>query len=174
MSREILHIVQIHIAELERLRRLLVRLGPRRYVQAHAIINNNGCIGTHVRHLLDHYHCFFAGLPEGSIDYQARRRGNVLEHDAGAALHEMASIPFGSTDLDDGYRRLQVRLEAEASLVWSCSTVARELDYLLSHTVHHMAIIACLCRALEVDVEDEFGVSRSTLRARGSGSAVHR
>ena len=44
------------------------------------------------------------------------------------------------------------------------SSVARELDFLQSHTIHHYAIIAMLCRLQNVVVEQGFGVAPSTLR----------
>jgi hypothetical protein len=44
--------------------------------------------------------------------------------------------------------------------------MARELEFLLSHTVHHYAIVAILCRLQGIAVDDGFGVAPSTLRHR--------
>ncbi|MGC6565166.1 MAG: hypothetical protein ACON38_06080 [Akkermansiaceae bacterium] len=44
------------------------------------------------------------------------------------------------------------------------STAGRELQFLLSHTVHHFAMIGGICKCLEVSLEEGFGVAPSTLR----------
>ncbi len=61
---------------------------------------------------------------------------------------------------------IQIRLEcggAEAEQ-WSHSTVRRELQFLLSHTVHHFALIAVLLERFEIAVPDDFGIAPSTLK----------
>ena len=49
---------------------------------------------------------------------------------------------------------------------WMPSSRLRELDFLLSHTVHHQALTAIICRLVGVEVDEEFGVAPSTLRHR--------
>ena len=44
------------------------------------------------------------------------------------------------------------------------SSLARELQFLTSHTIHHFAVIALILRAMDVEVDREFGVAPSTLR----------
>ena len=44
------------------------------------------------------------------------------------------------------------------------STVGRELQYLLDHTIHHYAIIAIILKAQSITVPEEFGVAPSTLK----------
>jgi hypothetical protein len=48
---------------------------------------------------------------------------------------------------------------------WSRSTIKRELQFLVSHTVHHFAIIKPLLLRDGVAVDDRFGVAPSTLAA---------
>jgi uncharacterized damage-inducible protein DinB len=43
------------------------------------------------------------------------------------------------------------------------TTVGRELVFVLSHTVHHNALIAVMARTLGVSVPDRFGYAPSTL-----------
>jgi hypothetical protein len=61
---------------------------------------------------------------------------------------------------------IQIRLESggSESQQWSHSTVRRELQFLLSHTVHHFALIAVLLERFEIAVPDDFGIAPSTLR----------
>jgi hypothetical protein len=49
---------------------------------------------------------------------------------------------------------------------WTHSSARRELQFLLSHTVHHYALIAMICRQYGVGVEEDFGVAPSTLKYR--------
>jgi hypothetical protein len=47
---------------------------------------------------------------------------------------------------------------------WLGSSVARELQALSTHTVHHFALIAVALRAHGVEVPPDFGYSPATLR----------
>jgi hypothetical protein len=50
--------------------------------------------------------------------------------------------------------------------------VGRELQYLLSHTIHHYAIIGSILRAQGVEPGPDFGVAPSTLRHWGKAGGV--
>ena len=50
------------------------------------------------------------------------------------------------------------------------STFERECHFVLSHTVHHMALIALLAQCRGYCVHEEFGVAGSTLRYRARRS----
>jgi len=43
-------------------------------------------IGKHVRHIIDHYLCFFTGLEVGRINYDKRQRDIKIEMKTGARL----------------------------------------------------------------------------------------
>ena len=47
---------------------------------------------------------------------------------------------------------------------WSRSTLRRELQFLLSHTIHHFALIGLLLSFHGVEPGEEFGVAPSTLK----------
>ena len=49
---------------------------------------------------------------------------------------------------------------------WQPSTLGRELQFLVSHTVHHFAMIGGMCSCLDVKMEEGFGVAPSTLKYR--------
>ena len=128
-------------------------------------------IGVHFRHVFDHYRAFLAGLPEGEIDYDARERHVPLERDRELAL--AAALGFG-TDLGRlpasiGGRPVRVTVRsvagADESPDWSDSTVKRELQFLVSHTVHHYALIKDLFRRVGFEAGELFGVAPSTLAA---------
>jgi hypothetical protein len=58
------------------------------------------------------------------------------------------------------------RMDSISSEDWVPSTVARELQYLLSHTIHHHALIGTICASLAVALPKDFGIALSTLKYR--------
>jgi hypothetical protein len=129
--------------------------------------------GPHFRHVLEHYSCFLAGLPARRIDYDGRAREAAIETRRAAALGRIRQLvgglmPLAAADLEAGAEvRLECGLGAEREQ-WSRSTVRRELQFLLSHTIHHYALIGLLLERLGVDVGPDFGVAPSTLKHRQS------
>ncbi len=121
--------------------------------------------GSHLRHCLDFYHSFLSGLPLGRVDYDLRQRDPRIEQDRLYALgkllfvrDELARVREAPLPAD-----LEVCLEGNGS-AWSLSSVERELQFLLSHTIHHYALIAIALRSHGFDPGREFGVAPSTLR----------
>jgi uncharacterized damage-inducible protein DinB len=129
-----------------------------------------GSVGAHLRHALDHYANFLDGLGEGRIDYESRRRDVRIEADrtfARQAVRALASR-LGAIPDAEGDREVITRVEcggdASRGEAWARSTVRRELDFLVSHTVHHFALVAMILRLQDRDPGAEFGVAPSTLR----------
>lgn len=133
-----------------------------------------GTLGGHFRHSLDHYVSFFDGLPSGRIDYEARVRDAMVETEREVAIEltETVCEQLAKMTEADGSRALMIREEgsgADEDPRWECSSEAREMEFLLSHTVHHHALAAVVCRLLGAEVNEEFGVAPSTLRYRQGG-----
>jgi len=125
-------------------------------------------VGPHLRHVLDHYSAFIAGLPGFRVDYDAREREPRLESDLEFASARMREIVGELVLVEEDLMELpvQVRLESGGSEAeqWSHSTVRRELQFLLSHTIHHFALIAVLLERFEITVPEDFGIAPSTLK----------
>ena len=124
--------------------------------------------GGHLRHVVEFYQTFINGLATPHIDYDARRRDTAIENSrvaAGAAIRSiiryLENSPFVRAD-----GILWVRMEdAEAAGGgFLASSVARELQVLSSHTIHHFALIAVTLRAHGVTLDPDFGMAPSTLR----------
>lgn len=68
----------------------------------------------------------------------------------------------------DNQMPLVVRLEDSGDeqdpSSWSSSSVMRELQSLISHTVHHYALIALMLQLNGFEPSKEFGVAPSTLK----------
>lgn len=125
--------------------------------------------GAHLRHVLECYRCFLGGRESGRVDYDARQRERRIEtccEHAGAVIAEVISGLEAVSSEDTG-APLEVRVDAAAwrdpENTWSRSSVARELQFLLSHTVHHYALIAMILRGHGFEPGPDFGVAPSTL-----------
>lgn len=127
--------------------------------------------GKHMRHILDHYASFLEGLG-GKVNYDARERDTRLEEDHAYAITKTRGIISGLEKLLDQPERLDRPVQvisnegelAEDDTPWSRSTLKRELQFLLSHTVHHYALIALILRIQGFETPQEFGVAPSTLK----------
>lgn len=133
-----------------------------------------GTLGGHFRHCLDHYVSFFDGLPSGRIDYETRVRDAMVETDRQVAIEltETVCERLARMADADGSRTLMIREEgsgADADPRWALSSEAREVEFLLGHTVHHHALASVVCRLLGTDVNEDFGMAPSTLRHRQGG-----
>ncbi len=154
----------------------------------------NGPVGTQVRHIVDYYECFLTGITTGHVDYDRRQRDPHVETDRRVAIARLETIagrlaglidrPTGLAGADDEANARAkagavagntagepgtASLTVSADVVGESATAApsspeRELQFLMSHTIHHFAVIALVLTAQEVDVDGELGVAPSTLR----------
>ena len=127
-----------------------------------------GSIGKHLRHCLDFYECFLRGLPGGRVDYTHRDRDEEVETRRSVAFQRLTEIIRRLEALETGTHRTLLVREEEApgggEGGWSGSTVQRELQFLLSHTIHHFALVGMFLRSFGLEPEEEFGLAPSTLR----------
>lgn len=130
-------------------------------------LSPRGSVGGHLRHVLDFYQSFIAGIEAGRINYNLRKRGLPAERDRAHAAAVIAETiaALRSLPVLDGSHALLVSAEesAGADPIWCTSTILRELDFLQSHTVHHYSLIAMFLRLHEIEPGAEFGVASSTL-----------
>jgi hypothetical protein len=126
----------------------------------------SGSIGAHVRHAIDHVAALVDGRGPGIIDYDTRRRGTEIERDREGAVRELTRLSDTLrrwTPLDDRVAtHVSADVDSSGARVVYASTVGRELVFVLSHTVHHQAIIALLLASAGVSTPERFGVAPST------------
>ncbi|MBY0399151.1 hypothetical protein K2X89_02570 [Myxococcota bacterium] len=127
--------------------------------------------GAHLRHVIDYLDCLLAGVDARSIDYTARRRCLEIETSRDAGLRELARCMESLEKLDPRRERLAVEVRCDEGDPWVASTLARELHFVASHTVHHFALIRVTLARCGRTTPREFGISPSTLahRARRVG-----
>lgn len=127
-------------------------------------------IGGHVRHNLDHVAALLAGLPDGDLDYDRRDRGTPVETDRAAAAASVYRLVDGLSDLawDDlpGEVRLTTLVSPDRPPVELATTAGRELAFVLSHTIHHNALIAVIAAAVGAAVPAGFGYAPATVAHR--------
>ena len=160
---------------LDELATVLRRISPTAYT-ARPFPRVSGSIGQHVRHILDHVAGLCATARSGVLSYDWRERGTDVEADVSAALRTIRHLQGTLTEFDDCDENAPITLTSVvahgAAPVAARSTLAREILFVISHTVHHQALIALLLSAAGRRVPDAFGLAPSTplsarLRTRG-------
>jgi hypothetical protein len=144
---------------------VLVRIDQKVYVSSPAEVVS-GSIGAHVRHTLDHVAALAFSAPMATLSYDHRERGTAVESDPAAALRQILRLKAALEDLslrglDDPVQvESVVSASGESSVAWS--SLRRELAFVISHTIHHQAIIALLLAFQGIDTPDRFGYAPST------------
>lgn len=144
------------------------------YALAPAGLVHHGA-GSHFRHIHDLYLCFLRDVESGQVDYDRRQRDERFERDPRHALRHLrqtfsnlerlvssAASGAGPFDLE---RAIEVKMDVEPHdrEPFTHSTPLRELRFLLSHTIHHYALIAMILKVQGFDCGERFGVAPSTL-----------
>lgn len=152
---------------LAQLGELVASLAPDAYRQAFGE-HGRHTLGKHVRHIIDHYNALFDGLARGAavIDYEQRQRDEALELWPQEAARRLGQIKKRLAALAGaptvGALTLGYPTDDEALAL--PSSLNRELAFLTSHSIHHMAIIALLAEQAALHLPASFGVHPSTLR----------
>lgn len=146
---------------------LLSEVSDEQYSSNDGRYNKSG-IGRHFRHIIEHY---FSLLDErdGLVDYDARERNLALENEREFMISSMhrVSESLSKLELSDLDKRIKVRSNegiGEKDSPLSESTIRRELQFLISHTVHHYALIGLILKTMGFEPSPEFGVAPSTLK----------
>ena len=123
-------------------------------------------VSPHLRHCVEHFRLLLGGLDSGRIDYDARERDPRLERDPDAMRAALRDIVSALTALS--VDRLVCALEVTQSAapgrppLTTPSCVDRELVFLSSHSIHHIAIMALAARTAGASVAPDLAVAYST------------
>lgn len=123
-------------------------------------------IGGHFRHNLDHYEAFLDGVSEGEVDYDARSRSADIEENPEEAMLLLDRSLSGLKELQgcELDKVMKIRMDDGGDSAWSQTTVRRELQFLLSHTIHHYALMVSISTAnSHTTFPNNFGVAPSTI-----------
>lgn len=127
-------------------------------------------IGGHFRHNIDHYQQFLDGIAKGRVNYDARSREIEVEMQipvARGALRliktELAKLALKDADTTE----IEVIMDGGVEAQCTRSSIARELQFLISHTIHHYALIVTIAQTQGFsEFPSDFGVAPSTLKYR--------
>jgi uncharacterized damage-inducible protein DinB len=129
----------------------------------------SGSIGAHVRHCLDHVNAVLDPTADGVVSYDHRRRQTAIEEHrvvAAAALRASAERLEGlAAATPDAPLTLEAQVDRDGRCVLVRSSMARELVFVLQHTIHHQALVALLLAERGVPVPRTFGYAPSTPRS---------
>lgn len=124
-------------------------------------------VGGHVRHNLDHVAALLRGLRSGGVNYDHRDRGTDVERDRLAAMAEILRLEEELTDFPWHTVPHLVKLTAlvapDRPPVKTVTSAERELAFVVSHTVHHNAIIGIMAKLLGTELPADFGYAPSTI-----------
>jgi hypothetical protein len=154
---------------LEDLATVAAGLSPEAY-RTRLLPNVSGSIGEHVRHCLDHVSALVSATPSSCLSYDRRDRGTPVETDPAQALRCIqllrikVAVGRWSTRLDDPICVMSTVARGDELMLTGMSTLARELAFVLNHTIHHQAMIGLLASLYGCDVPAGFGFSPSTPR----------
>lgn len=126
----------------------------------------SGSIGEHVRHCLDHVSALVDATPARPLSYDARNRGTRVETEPMVALQQIAMLRAALTTWPE--RSIEEPIVVSTALskagrpLTTWSTLARELAFVVNHTIHHQAIIGVLLAVQGHAVPERFGHAPST------------
>jgi hypothetical protein len=126
----------------------------------------SGSVGSHVRHCLDHVRALERSIEHGVVDYDSRERDTRVEIDRTLAWSLLLSARRRVGTLPESLLArpvvVRTRMHDGMAPMEVLSTLARELSFVIAHTIHHCATIAILAGVKPDSLPDRFGLAPST------------
>ena len=158
-----------NVAYLKQAIQLLKSIDDPVFIFSNPPLYNSG-VGPHLRHCIEHYQSFVHSWKSGRIDYDARQRNSDIECNRQSAINEIEQIILLLSEFTEGdiNRTVQTKMDCgdDDECPWCASTIKREFQFLISHTVHHYALIAIILKDQGITPHEDFGVAPSTLKHR--------
>lgn len=159
-------IVRDLIIALEQGHTLVTALSDEHYRRAPQALEASS-IGAHYRHHIEHVQLLVEGVEQELVDYDRRPRDERIEQDRDFALQRTRELIAALEQIDETRlaRPLKIAHRTCVQDMGRCasSNLRRELLFLLSHTVHHYALIKLIAQSFGQAMPRHFGVMPSTL-----------
>ncbi len=120
-------------------------------------------IGQHVRHTLEIVNELISGYASGKVDYSKRKRDLKIETIPEYAMNYCLNL-IENADLTN---RTILFIDSDNEIIEEIpSSFYRELNFVLDHTIHHLAIIKMALRILDLShlTDENFGMAYSTIQ----------
>ena len=122
-------------------------------------------IGKHIRHVVDHFVAYKHGLEKNLINYNQRSRNSVVETDPQRAKNSINEVLEWFGAHSESEQDVEVISEIDSFRAQDytfASNTARELLYLINHTIHHAAYIKLLARTHNIELPEHIGIAPCT------------
>ena len=133
-------------------------------------IFSTSTIGQHTRHVIEFFQCLMEQAPQGTVNYEKRRRNVMIEENPSYASQAIETIVecLRSNQLDREFQLESSYGEENAVSFVVPTTLERELIYNIEHAIHHLAMIRMGLKVVapEVSLPHGFGIAPSTLKYR--------
>jgi hypothetical protein len=150
---------------LQQMRSMIEQMDDETYTQP-APGRTSGGVGGHVRHCLDHVGALVVATRTGIVEYDRRRRGTSVESCRAAAIQQIAELTRQLTTLQpsmlDEPLLVETQIDPAGAMILTRSTVCREVAFVISHTIHHNAIVGQLLAGRAMPLDARFGLAPAT------------
>ena len=127
---------------------------------------SSGGVGGHVRHCLDHVMALLTSTHTGVCAYDRRARGTNVESCRRAALRAISTLTSAWSDVDpdllDRAVSVETQIDQSGAMITTRSSVGREVAFVISHTIHHQAIVGQMLLARGIILGPRFGLAPAT------------
>lgn len=121
-------------------------------------------IGEHTRHIIEMFQCLDNQYDSETINYDLRQRDYEIQTKAISAQSAIVEI---LNRLNKSNKNLELQQTIEGECISINTNYYRELVYNLEHCIHHQALIKVALLQLEnINIDENFGVARSTIEYR--------
>ena len=150
---------------LQQMRSMIEQMDDRAYAMP-APGRTSGGVGGHVRHCLDHVGALVNATRTGVVEYDRRHRGTDVETCRASALHRIGELIARLIVLDtsvlDEPLLVETQIDPAGAMILTRSSVCREVAFVISHTIHHNAIVAQLLAGRDLTLDARFGLAPAT------------
>jgi hypothetical protein len=127
-----------------------------------------GLVGSHLRHIVEHFEALLFPVQPGVVDYDSRARCRKLETQTALATSRLFALQTRLADYPVHGLASPVQVFGMGGTAGEfafavTSSVARELVFVASHAVHHYALLAAHCRLQGIALPADFGKAPSTI-----------
>lgn len=122
-------------------------------------------IGSHIRHVTDHFTALLKLSDSDTIDYNSRSRNSPTETDIAYAREHVADIMQSLENAVFGDRTVVCVSEVDVTETKSAefkSTADREALWVFNHTIHHIALIKILAEQSGIRFDHRLGLAPAT------------